>query len=69
MPTLTESEVKAREEIKEGISSHLHQAQNKMGIIWGQIGSGYQWHKGNSDVWKDLNIIVSYFTGTLKYFQ
>lgn len=41
--TLTESELKAREEIKEGTSWHLHQVQNKMGIIWGQIGSGYRW--------------------------
>lgn len=41
--TLTESEVKAREEIKEGTSLDLSQAQNKMGFIWGQIGSGNQW--------------------------
>lgn len=41
--TLTESEVKVREEKKEGTSLDLSQAQNKMGIIWGQTGSGYQW--------------------------
>lgn len=41
--TLTESEVKARKEIKEGTSLDLSQTQNKMGIIWGQTGSGYQW--------------------------
>lgn len=33
----------AREEIKAGTSLDLSQAQNKMGIIWGQTGSGYQW--------------------------
>lgn len=84
--TLTESEAKVREEIKEGTSLDLSQAQNKMGIIWGQIGSGYQWllllwflltkvqggsnmTKWESDVWKDLNIIVSCFIETLKYLQ
>lgn len=41
--TLTESEVKAREEIKEGTSLDLSQAQNKVGFIWGQIGSDNQW--------------------------
>lgn len=82
--TLTESEVKAGEEIKEGTSLDLSQDQNKMGFIWGQIGSGKQWllllwfllkkvqsfdstTTKESDDWKDLNIIASRFTGTLKH--
>lgn len=41
--TLTESEDKARTEITLDVSLDLTQAQDKMGVIWGQIASGYQW--------------------------